>query len=198
MNTKKSKDFYNKQGFYIFLGTIIFSSLWALFFIFFKNSIDLGEQGPQEESQNQTELAKGADQNKQAKIIQANKKESAEQGEAQQESKLWISTESLIAHGNKVYQAQCALCHGAKGLGDGTPGLVPPPRNLVEGKWTQGGSSKALFLTLQKGIEGSSMVSFKHLPKRDLWALVHYIRSLTKNKVPDDPKELEAFAVEVL
>ena len=105
----------------------------------------------------------------------------------------WISTEWLIAQGKKVYAVQCALCHGPKGLGDGNPALIPPPRNLVEGDWQKGGSSKELFLTFEKGIEGTSMASFKHLSKLDRWALVHYVRSITDNKVPDDPKELEEF-----
>ena len=108
--------------------------------------------------------------------------------------KPWVSSEALIQRGATVYKAQCALCHGPKGLGDGTPGLIPPPRNLVEGKWKQGGRSQDLFMTFQKGIAGSSMVSFKHLPNVDLWALVHYVRSITKNKVEDDSKQLEEFA----
>ena len=207
MNTSKSKDFYNKPGFYIFVGTIVFSSLWAVFFLVFKNSIDLGEykrQGQANTSQQDATAVAEEDQvqNAPAETIIAKEKDQSPNNKTEKEAeggkaKLWIATEDLIAHGNKVYQAQCALCHGAKGLGDGTPGLIPPPRNLVEGKWTLGGSSKELFSTLQKGIEGTSMVSFKHLPKRDRWALVHYIRSITKNKVPDDEKELEEFAGEV-
>lgn len=170
MNSKSSpkKNSYNKVGFYFFLATIGFSCLWAGYFLAFENTVDLGEY---KNLAVQTATPTNIDQDK-----------------------LWVSTEELIAHGTKVYKSQCALCHGAKGLGDGTPGLVPPPRNLVEGKWKLGGSSKALFTTLQKGIAGTSMVSFKHLSKVDRWALVHYTRSITKNKVPDDKKELEEFA----
>ena len=168
---ENSKAFYNKIGFYLFIASIAFSSLWAGYFLIMNNHIDLGEQA-----------------------IQTAEGEKQELSTPEKEERLWISSEDLIAHGSKVYQAQCAVCHGAEGLGDGTPGLIPPARNLVEGDWKQGGSSKALFLTLQQGIEGSSMVSFKHLPQRDRWALVHYIRSLTKNKVADNEEELEAFA----
>ena len=173
MKTNPSHNSYNKYGLYFFTGTVVFSSLWAVFFLVFKNSIDLGEY----------------DKNSRPQISQD------ESWSEEEKAKPWIPTDRLKAHGAKVYKAQCALCHGAKGLGDGTPGLVPPPRNLVEGDWQLGGSSKALFSTLQKGIEGTSMVSFKHLPKQDRWALVHYIRSITNNKVPDSAKELEEFAV---
>ena len=38
------------------------------------------------------------------------------------------------------------------------------------------------------------MVSFKHLPIKHRWALVQMIRSITKNKVPDNEEQLESFA----
>ena len=160
---------YNKYGFYFLMGVLLIASLWIVYLMVARHSIDLGEMeeaGPGEEQKFSPEELK----------------------------RPWISTEALLAQGQKVYKTQCALCHGPKGLGDGSPGLVPPPRNLVEGKWQQGGSAIELFTTLQKGITGTSMVSFKHLPLLDRWALVHYIHSITKNKVTDDPKELEEFA----
>ena len=106
----------------------------------------------------------------------------------------WIYSEILKAKGEKVYKARCALCHGLTGRGEGSPGLTPPPRDLVKGDWKQGGSLKELFITLQKGIPQTSMVSFQYLPKVDRWAVLHYIRTLTKNKVKDNPQELEEFA----
>ncbi len=168
---KPSNNSYNRFGLYFFLGTTIFSILWVSYYLFINNFIDLGE------------------------ISNEPAVQMAQEGEwtKEEQEKPWLSNENLVAHGSKIYKAQCALCHGAKGLGDGTPGLIPPPRNLVEGKWTKGGSSKDLFVTLEKGIAGSSMVSFRHLPKIDRWALVHYIRSITKNKVSDNGKELEEF-----
>ncbi|MCB0386285.1 MAG: cytochrome c, partial [Bdellovibrionales bacterium] len=89
----------------------------------------------------------------------------------------------------------CAVCHGKEGKGNGpaSSGLVPPPRNLVEGKWKQGGSSKDLFVTMEMGVPGTSMIGFAHLPKIQRWALVHYLRSITMNKVEDDLDELERF-----
>ena len=108
----------------------------------------------------------------------------------------WISSEDLITHGKKVYANNCAVCHGDSGAGDGAggKGLNPAPRNLIEGKWKKGGDSVGLFVVLQNGIEGGSMASFAHLPKADRWALVHLIRSWTKNLVKDDPAKVEAFA----
>ena len=171
-HNKTFKDSYNKIGFYIFVSVMFFSSLWGLYFAFFNNQIDLAEI---------------SDSNQQEEL-------DPEDLTAEEQARPWITTANLVTHGSKIYQAQCALCHGAKGLGDGTPGLAPPPRNLVEGKWKIGGTPQALFRTLQNGIEGGSMVSFKHLPKIDRWALVHYILSITKDKTVYNEQELEEFA----
>ena len=175
------KPSYNKLGFFLFIAAVVFSSIWASYFLIIKNKIDLGEYAKKTETANSTKEEK-----------------STGALSSEEKAKPWLSSKALIAYGDKLYQAQCAVCHGAKGLGDGTPGLIPPPRNLVEGKWKQGGSSKELFITLQEGIEGTSMVSFKHLSPLDRWALVHYIRSITKNKVPDNEEELSAFAKQAL
>ncbi len=88
------------------------------------------------------------------------------------------------------------MCHGESGKGDGIAGasLNPKPRNFIEGKWKQGGKTMDLFKTLQTGVPGSSMVSFSALPVNDRWSLVQYLRSITENKVADDPKQLEEFA----
>ncbi|NJM09590.1 MAG: cytochrome c [Bdellovibrionaceae bacterium] len=110
--------------------------------------------------------------------------------------KPWVEEAGVTAHGAKVYANNCAVCHGATGAGDGAAGaaLNPKPRNLIEGKWKVGGDSISLFKVLQNGIPGGSMASFAHVPAADRWALVQYIRSITQNKVKDDPAKLETFA----
>jgi mono/diheme cytochrome c family protein len=106
----------------------------------------------------------------------------------------WVATAEITAYGKTVYGTNCAMCHGAEGNGDGpaASGLIPPPRNLVEGKWRLGGSQVALYDVLTNGIAGTSMAPWGHLPEVDRWAMVHYIQSITKNKV-DKPDELKEF-----
>ncbi|KYG66958.1 hypothetical protein AZI86_08010 [Bdellovibrio bacteriovorus] len=108
----------------------------------------------------------------------------------------WVSTPELIAYGQKVFQTNCAMCHGAEGKGDGAAGaaLNPKPRNLVEGKWTQGGGDIAHFKVLQNGIKGTSMASYGHFKAADRWALVHFIESITQNKSKDTPEQIAEFA----
>ena len=161
-----SKDSYNKSGLIFFLSSLGISLVWVSYFTLIHNHIDLSEF-QEEEKKDATEKL----------------------------GELWKSSEIFIEKGAKVYKMHCAVCHGAEGLGDGTPSQ-PPPRNLVEGKWKQGGKSKDLFLTIQKGISGTTMASFQYLKIEDRWALVHYIRSITKNKTPETEEELKAFAEE--
>jgi mono/diheme cytochrome c family protein len=108
----------------------------------------------------------------------------------------WLSSDDLVAHGKQLYAQNCAMCHGAEGRGDGVAGggLNPKPRNLVEGKWKKGGDRLGLYDVLQNGIAGGSMQSYKHLAPADRWALVHFIQSITENKVADNEADVAAKA----
>lgn len=103
----------------------------------------------------------------------------------------WISTEDLVAHGKKVYATNCAMCHGATGKGDGAAAatLVPKPRDLVGGQWKRGGTTLELFETITKGF--STMPAWGQLSTVDRLAVVHFVRSITSNKVADDEAKLK-------
>ena len=162
---------YNKGGFVVLLASVVFSFMWFVYLVYLSPSIDLDELDT---------LSILAESEEGLSAIQ----------------EYWKSNGVLVAQGQRVYQTYCASCHGNTGLGDGLAGggLNPPPRNLVEGQWQKGGSSIELYKTLIEGIEGTSMVSFSYLSKIDRWALVHFVRSITENKVEDDEKQLEDFA----
>ncbi len=170
-------DSYNSGGFYAFLFSMVFSLGFFFYVVMVHPGVDLKEVTttiPGEQSQTVA-----------AKVVDVTKID-----------KPWVENEDMAIHGAKVYANVCAVCHGPKGAGDGPAGmsLVPKPRNLIEGGWKQGGDSIGLFGTLQKGIPGSSMAPFGHLPIKDRWGLVQYIRSITKDKPKDDSAKLEAFA----
>ncbi len=79
--------------------------------------------------------------------------------------------------GKVPYDANCAVCHGPAGKGDG-PGaaaLNPKPKNLSE-KVIQAQSDGDLFWKISEG--RGTMPPWKHLTEKDRWSLVHYIRSL--------------------
>ena len=108
----------------------------------------------------------------------------------------WLPNEKMVVHGQAIYKTNCSMCHGEKGEGDGVAGasLNPKPRNLVEGKWKQGGSALQLFATLQTGVKGTSMQAYSSLPAADRWALVQFIHSITQNKTVDSDADLKAKA----
>ena len=93
---------------------------------------------------------------------------------------------ALVARGLPLYQKQCATCHGDQGLGDGPAAylLNPKPRDFASGvfrltsttKWLP--SDDDLRATLRRGMPGSAMPPWDHLPAADLDALVAVVRQL--------------------
>jgi hypothetical protein len=107
----------------------------------------------------------------------------------------WEHSLEMLSRGKEIFSMYCVSCHGKGGRGDGPggAGIVPPPRDLVAGRWRKGGTSKELFVTISEGIEGTSMGSYGHLDKIDRWALVQFVRSITERKSDDSLSDLEDF-----
>ncbi len=94
----------------------------------------------------------------------------------------------LAADGKMLFTINCASCHGPDGTGNGprAAGLNPPPRNYRTEKFKFGTDVASIYNTLQKGSPGTSMPSFSLLPARDVWAMVHYVRTMIPNPTPTD------------
>lgn len=176
----QTSDSYNRGGYIAFLFSMVFSLAFFVYIGLMHPGIDLKEI-PKEATAAVGQTVAGGE----GATVDISKIE-----------KPWEPNEAMAQHGAGVYKTNCAACHGASGAGDGPAGgsLVPPPRNFIEGKWKNGGDSVTLFKTIETGIPGTSMAPFAHLPARDRWGLVQYIRSITKNKINDDAAKLEAFA----
>ena len=93
-----------------------------------------------------------------------------------------------LERGARVYQQYCLACHGVSGGGDGLAAeyLTPRPRDYRRGvfKFISTGYGNRprredLLRTITHGIAGTSMPSFRRLPKRDLDAVVEYVLALT-------------------
>lgn len=102
--------------------------------------------------------------------------------------------EKLAKAGAGIYQQQCAVCHGAKGLGDGpgAPLLNWPPRNFTTGHFKFKTSAQGempfdddLYRTITAGIPASGMPSFADLTPFERWALVAYVKSISAIQLPD-------------
>jgi mono/diheme cytochrome c family protein len=94
----------------------------------------------------------------------------------------------MLSHGARVYQRNCQQCHGASGDGAGPAAafLTPRPRDYRRGIFkftsTPYGSKprpEDLRRTIERGVVGTSMPSFRLLPKRDLDAVLAYVLALT-------------------
>ncbi len=93
-------------------------------------------------------------------------------------------TPELVSKGKASYETNCATCHGAKGRGDGDAAVAldPKPRNLVADAFKRGAGVVQVYETLGKGIDGTTMVSFGHLPDDERWALAYYVLELRGGK----------------
>lgn len=177
----QSSDTYNRGGFLAFLFSMVVSFGLFTYVIFIYKGVNLKELPDQQGGGSPTQaVAAGG-----AAAVDVSKINNP-----------WVDNPDMVAHGKAVFANTCAVCHGNEGKGDGPAGqaLNPKPRNLVEGKWTKGGDKIALFTTVSKGLPGTSMAAFGHLPVKDRWAIVQFIESITQNKGKDDPAKVEAFA----
>ena len=88
---------------------------------------------------------------------------------------------SSIEEGRKLYQRHCASCHGPTGKGDGSMALAGgTPSDLTDEAWDHGSTDGEVFVVIRDGTS-SDMEPYKdRLTDRQMWQLVHYIRSLTQ------------------
>lgn len=113
-------------------------------------------------------------------------------------SELRKSTPDLVAQGQQLYIAQCASCHGDKGLGDGPAAGGIKPRNFTapDSDWKNGRAPAQLFKTLTQGIASGGMPAFSTLSVEKRWALVHFVHEkLVPNAPSDTPKTLELIGI---
>jgi mono/diheme cytochrome c family protein len=86
-----------------------------------------------------------------------------------------------IAAGKKLYDSQCASCHGATGKGDGKAGalLKPTPSDLTDADWKHGQTDGEIFTIIRDGSPQTGMRGYgSRIPANDIWNLVNYVRSI--------------------
>ncbi|MFQ5616412.1 MAG: c-type cytochrome [Anaerolineales bacterium] len=102
-----------------------------------------------------------------------------------------LPSPELVALGKQIFNRQCAACHGVNGRGDGEAAylLYPKPRDFVAARyrlvstWERFPTDQDLFNTISRGMPGSAMPSWGHLPKKQRWALVYYVKSLAEKPI---------------
>jgi mono/diheme cytochrome c family protein len=93
-----------------------------------------------------------------------------------------------VADGKKVFEANCATCHGAAGKGDGAAAaaLNPKPRNLTDAKYMNTRSWEALHKVVAEGGANSGLSALMPawkgiLKKPQLDNVLAYVVSLSGN-----------------
>ena len=87
--------------------------------------------------------------------------------------------------GQALFLANCALCHGETGIGNGPGGEAfdPKPRNLTDIKeYRYGNGELGIFRTAKFGIEGTGMIGWgdARLTDEEIWQTTAYVRAQQK------------------
>ncbi len=113
------------------------------------------------------------------------------QSAAQQKPAVQKESDPLLARGQDLFAKQCAICHGEAGDGLGKFAYLmnPRPRNFQQGDFklsttqNQMPSEADLLRTISRGMPGSAMPPWAHLPQSDLIALARYVRQINVQAV---------------
>ncbi|MBT6900523.1 MAG: c-type cytochrome [Nitrospina sp.] len=129
------------------------------------------------------------------------------QGEKIEIATVLESSPALVARGKKLFkELKCFRCHGESLKGDGelAESLMDAWKHAVfvhditNPHYFKSGHKPAdLFRTITAGLDGTPMGSYIHIPEKDRWALVHYIRSKSVKEFKDAEFETDVFSLPV-
>lgn len=149
----------------IFIGTIIFSFIYILYYHF-------GLGGPSSDQELQADL-------KEVQMVA--EKNAPPTVEVTEESLLaLVSNTEAVKRGQEVFSQQCAACHGAKG-----EGTIGP--NLTDSAWIHGeGKLVDIVKTINEGVGDKGMPAWKSVIKaEDIHKITAYIRTLKGSNPPN-------------
>jgi cytochrome c oxidase cbb3-type subunit 3 len=92
------------------------------------------------------------------------------------------------ARGQRLFEAQCARCHGLKGTGGTGPGLD-------RARLRRAADDQALFALIKEGIPGTEMPGTWQMDDREIRQVAGYVRSLGRAEaapLPGDPAKGKA------
>lgn len=93
-----------------------------------------------------------------------------------------VDEAGALAEGKKIFDANCAACHGMEGQG----GVGP---NMTDNYWIHGGDVKDVFKTIKYGVPSKGMIPWKsQLSPSQMQKVASYILTLVGTD-PANPKE---------
>jgi cytochrome c oxidase cbb3-type subunit 2 len=106
------------------------------------------------------------------------------------------NTPAAPSAGARLYEANCAICHGAEGRGNGREAhrFSVPPRDFVKGVYrfrtTPSGklpTDQDLRRSIVHGLGGTAMVPQDHLKPDEVDAVIEFIKSLSPRFAAEPP-----------
>ncbi|NUQ38503.1 MAG: cytochrome c [Caldilineales bacterium] len=92
----------------------------------------------------------------------------------------------VLEEGAEIYTAQCAVCHGDGGMGDGPTAAVLDPAPAPIAHTSQMMSDAYLFWRVSEGgvpFETAMPVWKELLSEEERWSVIHYVRGLGSGQV---------------
>jgi cbb3-type cytochrome oxidase cytochrome c subunit len=95
-----------------------------------------------------------------------------------------------LLRGQRLYARHCAICHGARGDGDGVGGttLRPQPTTLAEHEY----STARLAEVLWNGVAGTAMPAWRDQAPEDRAAIAQAVRALARPQEAPPPDAVQA------
>lgn len=89
---------------------------------------------------------------------------------------IFLTLTSQAQSGRDIYINYCSACHGQKLEGGRAP-------SLLDGKWKQGHSKKAVSKTISEGVPGTDMMPWKNmLTPQQIELVTVYLLELRRKK----------------
>jgi len=102
------------------------------------------------------------------------------------------STPESIAVGKRVYDANCAACHGSLAQGAVKAGMAisiieeqhgKQPPDLTDDQWDHGSTDGDIFAVTKRGLPPTMMAGFDgRVSDNDIWSIVNYLRTLRRKR----------------
>jgi cytochrome c oxidase cbb3-type subunit III len=103
---------------------------------------------------------------------------------AMAQSPISSQTPDDLERGRRLFERQCARCHGMRGAGGTGPALTSSVLSRAP-------DDPALFSVIKEGIRGSEMPPTWQMIDREIWQVAGYVRSLGRQgqvALPGDPE----------
>ncbi len=93
-------------------------------------------------------------------------------------------TDDNVAAGRQLFQANCAICHGPRALGDGPQAFVLQPKPFNLQVHVPLHPTGEVFYWISTGVAGTGMPAWKDkLTEEQRWQIIRYLDALAAKRV---------------